>query len=65
MWTKFESEGFSTNVPFVRELLVWDGNRVMYCNGHGWDKDEHYFSNDNGKIDDVTHFMVFPEPPKV
>jgi hypothetical protein len=62
--TKFDPEsGYNSNVPFG-EMLIFDGNRVQYIDEHGWDKDEYYFHNGCGKVDNVTHWMPLPKPPK-
>lgn len=59
-----ETSGYFSNVPYSQELLVSNGKWVKYINEHGWDKDEYYFHDGIGKLEDVTHFMLFPEPPK-
>ena len=65
-WIKFESNfdsktcSFYCNVPF-EEILVYDGNKVIYVQEHGWDDEEYYFKDGTGKILNVTHFMKMPK----
>jgi hypothetical protein len=62
-WDLETSEHF-TNVPYGWELLVSNGEWVKYVNEHGWDKQEYYFHDGLGKLEGVTHFMIFPNPPE-
>lgn len=61
---KIDKETHSSNVPWGVELLVTDGKRVKYLERHGWDKEEYYFDCGLGKEEGITHFFIFPEPPK-
>ena len=63
-WIKVEAHNFKSNVPFGKQLLVSNGSWVQYVDEHGWDNEKYYFHNVTGKLEGVTHFMIFPLPPK-
>lgn len=63
-WIKVEAKDYETNIPAREDLLVSNGVWVKTVDTQGWDKGEYYFHNGLGKLEGVTHFMLFPLPPK-
>lgn len=65
-WIKLEvdKDSLICNAAEFCSVIITNGEWVEVVEEHGWDDGEYYFHDGTGQIEDVTHFMPFPEPPK-